>query len=261
MIHAKYTVVLKTLLDDVNVKPLIDKALSTYPMYEPENKNMYALIPTREELNMKILNHYKYREIGFETVGRFIDELETSMNEIMPNYVSMYKSVDVMNGISDIFGNVDITETFEQETTGESKASSESKGSSSSETSGTSENSSEMSSNSKNVQSGTPQSELNTYGTKDINQVNYADEITWNENLSSSDGTTKDSAKSESESSSSGESTSESSGKTTHTLSKVGNQGVNTYAHDMLEFRQLFVNIEQQIINDERISELFMRIY
>ena len=53
----------------------------------------------------------------------------------------------------------------------------------------------------------------------------------------------------------------ESSGTVKHTMNKKGNQGVNTYAHDLLEFRELFINIEQQIIKDERISELFMRVY
>ena len=33
MIHAKYTVVLKTLLDSPVVNPEIEKALSTYPLY------------------------------------------------------------------------------------------------------------------------------------------------------------------------------------------------------------------------------------
>ena len=47
----------------------------------------------------------------------------------------------------------------------------------------------------------------------------------------------------------------------THVMTKKGNQGVNTYAHDMLEFRQLFQNIVQMIIHDSRIAELFMLVY
>ena len=71
--YAKYTVVLNRLLADPATKERIDQALSTYPLYEKKSKQEYipAYIPTREELNAKILRHYKYREIGFETVGRF----------------------------------------------------------------------------------------------------------------------------------------------------------------------------------------------
>lgn len=284
MIKAKYTVVLKTIMEDEHTKPLLNKALSTYPMYTPINSNIYSHIPTREELNKKILNHYKYREIGFETVGRFLDELEISMCELMPYYVQMYKSADIMNGIEDPFGNVDITEKFEQETTGtasgtakekitgSSSSESNSEASSSSNSSNTSNTSTELHNNDKNVKSATPQGLLNI-GTTDINSVNHANEANWNEALSNSSGTSTDTGEStnttettgtasaSNESETEGQSSSSTSGTTSHTFTKKGNQGVNTYAHDMKELREIFLNIEQMIINDERLSELFLRIY
>ena len=72
---AKYTVELRTLMNDDLVRPLLNEALSKYPMYKPltNNEEVLAIIPTRQILNDKLLNHYKYREIGFETVGRFLD--------------------------------------------------------------------------------------------------------------------------------------------------------------------------------------------
>ena len=93
-VHAKYTVVLKTLLDNKEAKEKIEKALSSYPIYTATSKNEYIpnIIPTRSELNEKILNYYKYREIGFETFGRFVDELEIAMKEIMPYYNQLYES-------------------------------------------------------------------------------------------------------------------------------------------------------------------------
>lgn len=252
MIAAKYTVVLKTLLDNEEVKPLIDKAMSTYPIYKPKNEMVYSLIPTREQLNKKILDYYKYREIGFETVGRFIDELEISLNEIMPYYNQLYKGTDVLNGVNDPFGNVDITETFEEETRGVSNGSSEG----SSIINAESTTNTEMSDNSKTVKSSTPQ-DLLDIPAKNIDSVNYADEVNWNENLSNSKGNTTD----KSNTSNSSESSSESEGITKHTLHREGNQGVNTYAHDLKELQELFTNIEQQIINDIRIKELFMMVY
>lgn len=260
MIKARYTIVLKTLMEDERVKPLLDKALSTYPMYEPENKMVYSLIPKREELNKKLLNHYKYREIGFETVGRFLDELQISMEEIMPYYYQLFKSQDIMNSIDDPFGNVDIVETFEQETEGTAHGTTTGTATSDSETNTSSETQSNMQNNTKDVESSTPQGNLD-HSTKDINSVDHADKVNWNEDISNSSGNSSESGTSKTDSESSAESDSTTSGKTTHTLTKQGNQGVNTYAHDMKELREIFLNIEQQIINDERISELFMRIY
>lgn len=272
MINARYTVVLKTLMDDKNVKPLLDKALSTYPLYEGKNEVTYANIPKRSELNQKLLNTYKYREIGFETIGRFLDELEISMNEIMPYYNQLYKSIDIMNGITDPFGNVDITETFEEERDGITKGTSSgsSKGASEStstaESNGSTTSTNQNTDNSKSIKSDTPQGLLDI-GTKDINSVNYGNEATWNETIGNSKGTNVDNTKSSSSGSdkTSTESTAESKDErketVSHTFKKIGNQGVNTYAHDMKELREIFLNIEQQIINDKRITELFMNIY
>lgn len=252
MMYAKYTVVLKTLLDDENVKPLIDKAMSSYPLYEGTTPTTYYMIPKRDELNKKILNYYKYREIGFETIGRFLDELEISLNEIMPYYNQLYKSIDILNGVDDPFGNVDITETFEQETSGKSKGTSETN----SNSQDTSNVNTQNKDNSKNVKSTTPQ-DMTTIPAKDIDTVSYADEVNWNENS----GNTNSNSNNSSTSNTSGNSLNESEGLLKHTLTKKGNQGVNTYAHDLNELRELFINIEQQIINDKRIQELFMMIY
>lgn len=288
MIRAKYTVVLKTLMESSQTKPLIDKAMSTYPLYTPKHEFIYGFIPTREELNKKILNRYKYREIGFETIGRFLDELETSLNEIMPYYNQFYKSIDIMNNIEDIFGNLDVTESFEQTSEGTSKDSSEgtSKDTSTGSSQATSETSSESTANTssetnsntnsynKNVKSTMPQDDISKSNTN-IDGVSFADEINWTHNTSNDNATNTgtDTTTSSSSNTSNGSTSQTSNGETTnltlgerldklsHTLTRKGNQGVNTYAHDMLEFRELFINIEQEIINDKRISELFMGIY
>lgn len=257
---AKYTMLLKDIMDDSEGKQLLNKALSTYPMYEPKHPANYSIIPTREQINTKLLNHYKYREIGFETPGRFLDELEITMNEIMPYYYQLFKSEDIMNDIKDPFGNVDITETFEQETEGSSKGSSSSQSTNQTESSSNSNTDTDMTNNTKNISSKTPQGLLDI-GTKDIDSVGYGDNATWNEDISNSKGNTEETGSATSESSGSGQSSNETSGTTKHTLTRVGNQGVNTYAHDMKELREIFLNIEQQIITDPRIAELFMLVY
>lgn len=264
MIRARYTTVLKDIMDDPVAYPELEQAMSSYKLYTPIHKELYGYIPTRSELNAKILNHYKYREIGFETVGRFIDELETSLNEIMPKYNQWYKSIDIMNDIEDIFSNVDVTETSSEDRhdSVSGKGSATNNTSTSSTTTANSDTTSDVESNSKSVSSTTPQGSL-SIGSKGIDSVDHADEAKWGEDVSHSKGTTTDTStgSTSSDATSSTSSISESEGTLTRMFSKKGNQGVNTYAHDMLEFRQLFVNVEQMIINDERISELFMRIW
>lgn len=246
MIGAKYTVVLKDLMADPAAKAAIDKALSTYPLYKPEK--VYDLVPDREELNKRLLNHYKYREIGFEAPGRFLDELEITMCEIMPRYNELLKTVVTMAELPSPFDNVDVTETFEEErkTDATSETSSSATDTTSTENKVTSDN--------KQVQSQTPQGNINIPA-KDIDTVPYADQVNWGKDSSGSNGT----------SSSSGETTAaatnESSEKTTHTYTKKGNQGVNTYAHDMLEFRTAIIDVVDQIVQDARIQELFMLVY
>lgn len=275
---AKYSVELHDLLMNEETKELIKKAMSSYPMYKPQHEQLYGYIPTREQLNQKILDHYRFHEIGAETVGRFLFYLETSLNEIMPIYNQFYKSIDIMNGLDDIFGNLDVEETFEEETTGNSSSKSNGnvKDNSSSKTTGsnsndvTSENSTntDMNTGGRNVNAKTPQSQLKV---KEIDEITAASEMSWNEDSSKSKSTSNDKSntKGTSESNTTGSSsqetnansTSESIGRIFHSLKRKGNQGVNTYAHDMLEFRQLFLNIEQQIINDPELVKCFQLIW
>lgn len=251
---ARYTVELHDLLKDENFKNLLKNAMSSYPLYEPVHKALYAYIPTREELNNKIINHYRFHQIGSETPGRFLYYIETTLNEIMPYYNQLYKSVDVMNGIDDIFGNVDIVESFEEETTGNSESSSSNKTNNNVESKNNTNT--EMDTSGRNVGSKTPQSQLQA---KTIDNITAASEMQWNEDISNSTSTSNDESKTTGTSESSSEAMSR--GISKHTMTKKGNQGVNTYAHDMLEFRQLLMNIEQQIINDPELAKCFMLIW
>lgn len=246
MIRAKYTEVLKNLLDDPEAKAAIDKALSFYPLYKPEKK--YDLVPDREELNARLLNHYKYREIAFETVGRFLDQLQITMAEIMPRYNELLKTVVTMAELPSPFDNVDVTETFSETRTENGGTETSSTANDTTTTNNT------VGSDSKQVQTQTPQGNINIPA-KNIDSVPYADQVNWGKDNSNSNGT----------STSNGETTTstanESTGTTEHTYTKKGNQGVNTYAHDMLEYRTAIIDVVDQIVNDPRINELFMLVW
>lgn len=242
--YAKYSVVLKELMANEQTAEALEKALSTYPMYEPKEVQEIPaqLVPSRSELNQRLLNAYKYREIGFETVGRFLDELEITMKEIMPYYNQLFDTVVIMNNIPSPFDNVDIVETMEQTSQGNQVIDETSNA--------TSEGNATSSMTGKNVDIDTPQSNISI---GDIDGVDYASEIRLNEDGS----TSTNSATAENESNR----TATDSHTSSHTLTRKGNQGVNTYAHDMLEFREAIIDVTNQIINDERIDELFMRVF
>lgn len=262
--YARYTVELRDIIK--NAKPALDKALSTYPLYS--NEKSYDLIPTRDQLNTKLLNHYKYREIGFETVGRFLDELEITMCEIMPRYNELFKTVVTMAELPSPFDNVDVIEKTTETRTHSGVTSSEQSASSTSESSGTasdiSSGSASQTANGKHIESDTPQDQL-TVGVDGMEDVDYASKAQWNEdrleNSSSGESSRTSSESGTGSSTASGTGSSESTDTVEHTYTKTGNQGVNTYAHDMNEFRTSIIDVVDQIINDVRVAELFMMVY
>ena len=75
---AKFTVEL-----GVIIKSGFPLDLQSYPIFDESY---------REGLNNKIIRHYWFREIGFETAALFRDRLTMTMAEIMPYYNQLYKS-------------------------------------------------------------------------------------------------------------------------------------------------------------------------
>ena len=281
--YAKYTVHLKTLLEDTGTKEAINKALSTYPLYVKKSKEEYipSYIPTREELNEKILNHYKYREIGFETPGRFIEELEISMKEIMPRYNLLFLTADQdfnMLYNADYTRHIERTKSDESSNTGkttsetQSNHTNESTGSNTVQGSDTATVNSNTDTNEKKVHSETPQDQLSITA-NNIDNVNYADDVNWNKNTSNIESTTAGSNTATSNSESNSTDTSSGSGETNiegttegkedeDTLETVkGNYGMVSYQSLIRQYRELIVNIEQMIISDRRIKELFMQVF
>lgn len=170
----------------------------------------------KKAFEQKVIDHYYFRQIGQETPGRFLHYFRSRIKEIMPYYKQMYESVKIMEALDDPFGNVDITETFEEER---------------SDSTNTTTN---ANSQAENRFSDTPQGSI-------ANIDNYLTNAS------------KDNSETEATVQGSGN------GTVTHTLTRKGNQGVNTYAHDMKELRETFINIDMMIINE--LNDLFLGIY
>lgn len=238
MIPARYTEVLNNLLYYPDTREAITEAMSTYPLYQtdPDKVNEFGTayaVPTREELNNKILNFYRFREIGQETVGRWLFELETALNEIMPKYNQLFYSAD--QDFNPIY-NVDYKKTM----VGSQNANSN--------TTSTGNDSSTNEEFTKNVNSKTPQDLLNI-GNTGIDQVNYADDASWGKASGSTTGSNTTTGNSSSN------------GNTSSVETTKGNFGVVSAQDLIIKYRETILNIEQLIINDPRIAELFMLVY
>lgn len=263
IIPARYTEVLVNLLNNDEAKAKIMEAMSTYPIYERKStqEHIPSYIPTREELNNAILNYYMYKEIGFETFGRFLHELKTTMEEIMPYYNQLYFSTDQDY---DLLYNVDYTREITREREDTNTDTSEATQTSESETTSNTEGSTTatVNSNNKNVNSKTPQSEISITA-QNIDSVSYADNVSWNKDISNESGTNESESTTNTTGSTTG--TSETNGQRNEnesTFERVkGNYGMMSYQSLLKAYRELIINVTQQIINDPRVAELFMLVY
>ncbi len=210
---SKYTTTIKNLIDNN-----FDFELDSYPIFD-ENY--------RSTLNQNILYHYYENEIGFETASLFRFYLKQKLNEIMPYYNELYKAqLHLLS--TDLFNNVNLTETLERNT------SSNATSNSTSNNTGTN--------NGKNVFLDTPQG--GTYK-GDIDDTDYATNVTFNKN------TTNNSI--------SDNSSSNGTGVETYIKTIVGNNG-NKYNVDILsQIKNSIMNIDLMIIND--LNDLFMQIF
>ena len=99
---ANYTIELREILRSKDIFKAIN-----YNLYE----NSYK--PIFEE---KFIKRFYFREIGVETIQRFIINLETTLNEIMPYYEHLYQTTTYKY---EPILNYDVTETITREIVGE----------------------------------------------------------------------------------------------------------------------------------------------
>ena len=172
----------------------------------------------KEKLAKMIIQHYEMREIGFETPSYFMHKAKTLMREIMEEKAPLIYSAAIKY---DPLVNVDYTETYKEDSSGKSQSKSTNSG------------------NGLNINSDTPQGQINK---NDILQGRYA------------------SSTSASESSNSINDNSQSSGTQNYTKNIRGNSGVSATAQAMVrQYRQNIIMINHDII--DACASLFMNIY
>lgn len=192
--------------------------LDKYPIYDEYYRN---------KLNDKIINHFYFREIGFETAAQFAWYMKRTMNEIMPKYNRLYEAMltDLKHPLSDWTRHRDVT--IEGETTNDTQNS----GISSNDT------------HSRNVFQDTPMSLLSNDGSPSIENLDYATNVTYDD--------------SNSEGSSSGTSQSQGTSLTDRVEDEYGRN--RSLASLIAEYYEKFTDIDLMIIND--LETLFMGLW
>lgn len=232
---SRYTIELRYLIEGN-----YDLGLKDYPIFDESY---------REQLNNKIIQHYYFREIGFETEALFKNRLNQKMNEIMPYYNQMYESSKLK---IDPLSTIDLEEVFSRKskTTGEGTSS----------TSGTGNNTNNFNS-----------TDITDYGKiskfSDIAQAQTTpNEILNDKYLTSAtvdDGQDKNTNTgtntSQTESTTSGTSTDKRNLDEDTTLTRKGNNGTASESELLNMYRETFLNIDMMIIDD--LDELFLGIW
>lgn len=190
----------------------------------------------KKAFEQKILDHYRFRQIGQETVGRWLHYFRTRIREIMPYYVQLYEFEAKWFNVDDPLESYNLVETFEES----------SHGSGTQSTSGSSENTSESSGTTESTRkhSDTPQ------GTID-NLDSYMSEATRENGTQTGTATVSGSDSSES--------STENTGSTSHTLTRKGNIGVQPLGGEVQNIRDAFINIDLMVINE--LKDLFLQVY
>lgn len=230
-----------------DVLKMTDENGKAFDLWDFEYPSFYEG-DAKREFEQKIIDHYLFHQIGVETVARFKHNFKTRIREIMPYYIQLYKSVEKMKEIDDPFGNVDIVETFEQ--TSNDTSTGESSATSNNERTGTRTDTKTATEDASRKFSNTPQGSIS-------NLDSYMTEASVDENEQTENITGNDTETATGETNASSSSTN--TGTITHTLTRKGNQGVNTYAHDMIELRESFINVDMMVIG--ALRDLFLLIY
>ena len=232
---SSYTMPIREIIGNFYTREEVEKWFMDYDLSDYLTPTQIQTIQdtgiwSKEKLAKKIVDHYYFQEIGFETFGQFKQRVKVKMQELMEEKLPIIYT----NAIQyDPLINVDYTEEFTRNIDSEGQ------------------NSGSSNSNSKNngsgltVNSDTPQGEIDK--TKILNGE-YASSTTASE--------------SENEITDSTETSGEATNSTleTYTRHMRGNSGISATYQKMIEqFRDNIIAIDRDIINN--LSDLFMVVF
>ena len=227
MITENYTMTLYEIINNFYTRQEVEEWFKQYELSDYLNEEQIQTILdngvwSKDKLAQKIVDHYLFEQIGFETMGLFKHKVKITMREIMESKLPLIYSRAIEY---DPLVNVDYTEEFTRNIQNEGTSSSES----SSDSSGL------------NVGSDTPQGQISK---QQILQGTYATGTNASETEASVNDSTEASNTTDEE----------------YTKRVRGNSGVSATAQKMVEqFRDNIRAIDYEIIKE--LEDLFMIIY
>lgn len=208
----------------VELREIVESGVNIWDFDYPS----YYKGDAKTEFEKKVIDHYYFRQIGQETVGRFLHYFRAKMREIMPLYIQRYESVELFKSIPDPLQSYDLTETYTRET------------SSSGSTSSSGTSSEDTSNNRERRFSDTPMGSINNIET-------YMSEAEKENQSATNTG------------SSSAETESSDTGMESYTLKRVGNIGVQPLGQELEVLRKSFINVDMEVIDE--LKDLFLKVY
>lgn len=182
----------------------------------------------KDAFQQKIIDHYRFRQIGQETVGRWLHYFRTRIREIMPYYVQLYEFEAKWRNVDDPLESYNLTETFQQDSQNRGKNNDTVE----TESSGSADNTRKF--------SNTPQGSID-------NLDHYMTEATKETGTSSGNGKSTSTLNTEN------------TGNVSHTLTRKGNIGVQPLGGEVQNIREAFINIDRMVIDE--LKDLFIMIY
>lgn len=179
--------------------------LTEYPIFDEDY---------RDTLNAKILDHFYFREIGFETVAQFAWYMRRTMNEIMPYYNELYIAI---GKIDDPLSNRDLkySETWDRNNDGNT----------------------ESDNHGRSIFQDTPMSLLDNISAPTVQGLDYATNVTYDDNSAESDRKDHD-----------------------YGWRKHDEKGRTKSPSELMkEYIDMFVNIDMKVIGD--LEKLFMGLW
>lgn len=225
-----------------------DFGLNEYPIFDETY---------RAVLNKKILDHYYYKEIGFETPARFKHYLKATMNEIMPYYNKLYQSE--LLSINPLH-NVNYTETYTKTNVGttlsDSEATQTTSGTGTSESEAGTTHTSEV--DALQVQDSTPAGLLSV---ADLKSNTWASSASREDSINTENSNTTGTNTTTDTSTGTSTGTQEVKANTTEDYIKTvaGNLGGASDSDLILKYRQSLLNIDLLVIGE--LNNLFMGVY
>lgn len=246
---SKYTTELRWIVEQELDNKKLDHKESNWPsVYAKIGLADYPIFNEahREELNNKIIRHYYFREIGFETSALFSWKLRQLMFEIMPYYNQLYESelleIDPLRDYKEVYsGEWDSKNTTDRDIS----ESEDTQFDSESENAGTTAT--------KTTFHDTPMSMLGEEEPTQIQMMKWATTVTY-ENQSTHDegatSSTRDRDRTQNEDvEANGEGTS------AHTVEGFR----HSQSELLMKYRETFLNIDKEIV--DRCNEVFFKLW